>query len=165
MISSTMASSFAARQFLDQVLWAAGIGRDERQIDLRLHRGGEFDLGAFGRIAEPLQRHFIALACQVQTFVLLEFLDQPIHDALVDVVAAQVRVAIGGLDFDHALANFQDGNIKSSAAEVVDGNRFVLLLVQAVGERRRRGFVDDALHFQAGDLAGIFGGLALASLK
>ena len=82
----------------------------------------------------------------------MELLDQPIHNALVDIVAAQVRVAVGGLDFDHAFADFQDGNIERTAAEVVDGNRFVLLLVQPVGQRRSRRLIDDAQHFQTRDL-------------
>jgi hypothetical protein len=34
-------------------------------------------------------------------------------------------------------------------------------LVQAVGQRGRRGLVDDAAHLQAGDLTGFLGGLAL----
>ena len=34
-------------------------------------------------------------------------------------------------------------------------------LVQPVGERRRRRLIDDAHHFQAGDFAGVLGGLAL----
>jgi hypothetical protein len=39
------------------------------------------------------------------------------------------------------------------------------LLVQAVGERGRGRLVDDALDLEAGDLAGVLGGLALESLK
>jgi hypothetical protein len=39
------------------------------------------------------------------------------------------------------------------------------VLVQAEGQRRGGGLVDDALDVQAGDAAGVLGGLALASLK
>ena len=45
--------------------------------------------------------------------------------------------------------------------KIVDRDLLVLLLVQTVSERGRRRFVDDAQDFQAGDAAGIFGGLAL----
>ena len=41
----------------------------------------------------------------------------------------------------------------------------VLLLVEAVGERRRGRLVDDAQHFEAGDLAGVLGGLALGVVE
>ena len=40
-----------------------------------------------------------------------------------------------------------------------------LLLVEAVGERRRGRLVDDAQHFEAGDLAGVLGGLALGVVE
>ena len=91
----------------------------------------------------------------------LNSLIDPVDDALVDVVAAQVRIAVGGLHFHHAVADFEDRDIERAAAEVVDRDGFVLLLVEPVGQRRRRRLVDDAHHFQAGDLAGVFGGLAL----
>ena len=38
-------------------------------------------------------------------------------------------------------------------------------LVHAEGQRRRRRFVDDALHFQAGDAPGVLGGLPLAVVE
>ena len=65
--------------------------------------------------------------------------------ALVEVVAAQVRVAVGGLHLDDALADLEDRDVERAAAEVVDGDRLVLLLVEAVGERGRRRLVDDPL--------------------
>jgi hypothetical protein len=39
------------------------------------------------------------------------------------------------------------------------------LLVEAVRERRRGGLVDDALDLEAGDLARVLGGLALAVVE
>ena len=93
--------------------------------------------------------------------VLFEFVENPIHEAVVPVVAAQVRVAVGGLHFEHAVADFQHGNVERAAAQVIDGDFLVLLLVEAVGERRGGRLVDDAEHFEAGDPAGVLGGLAL----
>jgi hypothetical protein len=55
-----------------------------------------------------LQGHLVALAAKVKTFVLLEFVDEPIHEALVEVVTAEVRVAVGGFDLDDASADFED---------------------------------------------------------
>ena len=150
-----------AGHLLDQVLRTAGIRRDERQIDLGLHGGRELDLGALGRVAQTLQRHFVALAAKIEAFVLLEFVNEPIDDALVEVVTAQVRVAVGSFDFDYAFADFENRNIEGSAAEVVHGDGFVFTFVETVGERGCRGLVDDALHFEAGNLSGVFGGLTL----
>ena len=70
-------------------------------------------------------------------------------------------IAVGRLDFDDALANFKNRNIKGAAAKVVDGDGLILLFVEPVGQCGRSGLVDDALHVEAGNLARILGGLAL----
>jgi hypothetical protein len=68
-----------------------------------------------------------------------------------NVVAAQVGVAVGGLHLEHAVADLQHGDVEGTAAQVIDRDLLVLLLVQAVGQRRGRGLVDDAQHLEAGD--------------
>ena len=100
-----------------------------------------------------------------RTFFLLELGNEPLHNALVEVVAAQVRVAVGRFDLDNAFAHFENGNIERAAAEVIDRDGLILLLVEAIGQRGRRGLIDDALHVEAGNLARVFGGLALRVVK
>ena len=164
-MSSTIAFELGPRQLLDQMLRPAGIRRNERQIDLRLHRGRKLNLRPLGRVAQTLQSHLVALAAQVEPFVFLELVNQPVDHPLVEVVAAQVRVAIGGLHFNHALADFEHRDVKSPAAEVVHGDRLVFRFVEPVGQCGRRRLVDDALHFQPGNLPGIFRGLPLRVVK
>jgi len=53
-------------------------------------------------------------------------------------------------------------DIEGAAAHVEHGDQLLLRLVQAVRERGGGGLVDDALDLEAGDLAGILRGLALA---
>ena len=84
---------------------------------------------------------------------------------LIDVVAAEVRVAVGGDDLDHVVADLEDRDVERAAAEVVDGDDLVLLLVEPVGERGRGRLVDDALDLEAGDAAGVLGGLALGVVE
>ena len=95
----------------------------------------------------------------------LELLSDPVDDALIEVVAAQVRVAVGRLHLEDALADFEDRDVEGPATEVVDGDRLVLLLVHPVGERRRGRLVDDAEDLESCDLAGVLGGLALAVVE
>ena len=91
----------------------------------------------------------------------LEFVDDPIHERVVPVVTAEVRVAVGRLHFEDAVADFEHRDVERAAAEVIHGDLLVLLLVEAVSERRRGRLVDDAEHFEAGDLAGVLGRVAL----
>jgi hypothetical protein len=95
----------------------------------------------------------------------LELADQVIHHALVEVIAAQEGVAAGRAHLEDAIAHIEDRDIEGAAAQVVHGDDFVLLLVQPVGQRRSGRLVDDAQHFQPGDLAGVFGGVALGIVE
>ena len=149
-----------ARQRGHEVLGVAvGVDGDVGQVDLGRARGGELDLGALRGLLEALQG--LLVLGQVDALVLLELLEQPVDDALVEVVAAEVGVAVGGLDLEDAVAELEDGDVEGAAAEVVDRDLLVGLLVQAVGQRRGGGLVDDALDVEAGDAAGVLGGLAL----
>ena len=63
-------------------------------------------------------------------------------------------------------ATSEDRDVEGAAAEVVDRDQLVLVLaVEAVGQRRRGRLVDDALDVEAGDLAGVLGGLALGVIE
>ena len=91
----------------------------------------------------------------------LEFAGDVIDDAVVEVVAAQTVVARGGQHFEHAVADLHEAYVEGAAAKVVHQNLVHFALVQAVGQRRGSGLVDDALHVKTRDPAGVLGGLPL----
>ena len=150
---------FRPRQFRADMLRAAGVGGDERQIDLVNLGAGQSDLGLFGLFLDALQS--VRLFAQVHAVFLFELVEDPIHDAVVPVVATEVRVTVRGFDFKDAIADFEHGDVERAAAQVVHGDFLVFLLVQSVSQGRRRRLVDDAQDFQAGNAAGVLGGLAL----
>ena len=139
-----------------QVLRARGIGGDERQVDVGLGDGGELDLGLLGGLLQALQGELVL--AQVDALLLLELVRQVLDQAHVEVLAAQEGIAIGRLHLEDAVADVEDRDVEGAAAEVVDRDLGLLLLFEAVGEGGRSRLVDDAQHFQAGDLAGILGG-------
>ena len=161
--SSTSASNLARVSFMVQVLGTGRVRRDERQVDLGLRGGAELDLGLLGRLLEALQRELVP--AQIDALALLEFVGEIADEPHVEVFAAQERVAVGGLHLEHAVADFENGNVERAAAEIVDRDDASLLLVEAVGEGCRSRLVDDAQHFEAGDLAGVLGGLALGVVE
>ena len=120
------------REVHHEVLGTARIRRDVRQVDLGRGRRGQLDLRLLGRLLEALEG--LLVLGEVDALVLLELGQQPFDDALVEVVAAEVRVAVGGLDFEHAFAELEDRDVERAAAQVVDGDLLVGLLVEAVGE-------------------------------
>ena len=97
--------------------------------------------------------------------ILLEFIDQPVHDALIEVIATEIGIAVGRLDLEDAVADLKDGDVERTATQVVDDDPFVLLLVQTVGEGCGGRFINDPEDILPCDLARIFGGLALAVVE
>ena len=107
---------------------------------------------------------------QVDAAFLLELRRQVLDQAQVEVLTTEEGVTVGGQHLELVLAvhfgNLDDGDVEGTAAQVVDRHGAIALgLVHAIGQRRRGGLVDDALHFQAGDLAGVLGGLALGIVE
>ena len=146
-------------ELLLDMLRAALVRGHEGQIDLELLRGGERDLRFLGFFLDALHR--IGLLAQVDAAVRFELGDDPIHDAMIPIVATQVGVAIGRLHFKDALADLQHGDIERAAAEIVHRDLFVLLLIQPVSQRSRGRLIDNAFHLQARDLARVLGRIAL----
>ena len=145
------------------VLGAGGVRGDIGQVDLGGGHAGELDLCLFRRFLQTL--HGDLVLAQVDAVGLLELGDQVVDDALVEVVAAQMRVAGGGQNLDDAVADVQDGDVEGAAAQVVDHDLLLGFLIHAVGQGRGGGLVDDTLDLQTGDLAGVLGGLTLGVVE
>jgi hypothetical protein len=130
------------------------------KVDLRRHGRRQLDLRLLPRLVQPLQRHRVDP--EVDALVALELRDHPVDDRLVEVVAAQVVVAVGRLHLEDALAELEHRHVERAAAEVEDEDHLVgALLVEAVRQSRRGRFVDDPDHVQTGDAAGVLRRLAL----
>ena len=147
------------RQRQVQMLGAGRIRRHERQVDLGDGGGRQLDLGLLGRLVQALQRHLVD--GQIDALLTLELRAHPVDDRLVEVVATQVVVTGGGLDFEHPVADLEHGHVERATAQVEDQDRLVGALVQAVRQGGCGRLVDDPLDIEAGDLAGVARGLPL----
>ena len=91
----------------------------------------------------------------------LEVLEHVLDDLVVEVVPAEMVVAVAGDHLHHAFLDPHDGDVEGAAAEVVDEDALALVLPRLVDQRRSGGLVDDACHLQSGDLASLACGLTL----
>lgn len=143
-----------------EVLRNAVYGHDIREVDLRRRRGRELDLRLLGGLLQTLEGHRVLT--QVDLVLGLERLGHIVDQHVVEVVAAEVRIAVGGLHLEDAVAKFEDRNIERTAAEVVHGDLHVaVLLVHAVSQCGSGRLVDDTAHLQTCDFARLLGGLTL----
>jgi len=145
------------------VLGAGLVRRYERQVDGGLQPARKLDLGPLRRFGEALQG--LAVGLQVDAVLLLELLGEPVHDAAVVVVTAEVGVAVGGFDLEDTVADVEHGYVEGAATEVKHEDGLIRLLVQAVGQGSGGWLVDDAQHVEAGDLSGVLGRLALGVVE
>src|SRR5690348_841327 len=74
-------------------------------------------------------------------------------------------VAAGRKNLEDAFAQFQDRDIESPAAEIVNGYNALLTFIQAVGKGCGRRLIHDAEDVQAGDSACILCCLSLCVIE
>ena len=100
-----------------EVLGAARIGRDEREVDVGGQGAGQLHLGLLGRLAHTLRRHRVLL--EVDAGLAHELPLDVVDEHVVHVRSAQLRVAAGGDDLEPALLpHLHDRHVERSAAEI-----------------------------------------------
>ena len=119
---------------------------------------GELFFGA----ARQGEQVLAVLFVQGGEFVLFE---QVAEQAVVEVVAAQRAVAVGGFDGKQAFAQFEYGYVERAAAQVVNDKRAFRAVVQPVGDGGGGGFVQQAQDVDARQPCRVFGGLALGFVE
>src|SRR5579859_3950787 len=113
----------------------------------------------------PQRLNGLSVAAKIEVQITSDVVQGYGEQQVVDVVAAKMGIAVGGQHLEDAFMQLENGNIKGAAAEIIDGNDAVMLLVEAISQRRSRRFVDQAQNFQTGQAPCIFGGLPLGVVE
>ena len=107
-----------------------------------------------------MKRHLVR--SEVYAVFLCELIRHEIHQSVVEVVAAQMGIAVCRFYFKYAVAQFKNRYIECTAAQVEYEDFPVAALIEAVCKSRRRRFIDYAENVKAGNLTRILDGLTLA---
>ena len=91
---------------------------------------GAAESSFFAFSASSFRRPIAAGSREVDAVRLLELGHGILHDALVEVVAAQMGVAAGGKHRKSPVLDLDDGHIKGAAAQVVDEDLLRCFVVQ-----------------------------------
>ena len=146
-----------------EVLRSVSCRCNERQVDIGRCRCGQLLLCLLRGFLDSLKGHVVL--GQVDAFLLSEFIDHVAGNDIVKVVAAKEAVAVDCEDFDDAVTDFDDGNIECTAAQVINHDLLVALIVKAVSQGRSRRLVDNSLDFKACNLACVLCRLALRVIE
>ncbi|MPM63602.1 hypothetical protein SDC9_110483 [bioreactor metagenome] len=89
----------------------------------------------------------------------------PFGQSSVVVITAQCRIATRSDDFENAFRQTQHRDVERAATQVIHGIDAFGGIVQAVGNRRCRRFIDESQQVQARQLGRVLGGLALGIVE
>merc|ERR1719486_1555172 len=133
----------------------------EESLDLEpgLVRRRESALRLLDFLAQLLQRTLVLR--HVLASLLVEDFDEVLHDALVEVLASQVRVAVRRHNLEDPVVDREQRHVECAAAEVVDEDVLLRLLVETVRDGRGGRLVDNPKDLKAGDRSGVLRRLAL----
>ncbi len=114
---------------------------------------------------EPQFLHCLEVGRQIRAVDRLDVFEEPLRHRAVEVVATEVRVAVGGEHLEDAVVDPEDRDVEGSAAQVVDRDHALREPLEPIGQRRGGRLVDDPQHVQPGDAAGVLGRLALGVVE
>ena len=133
-------------------------------LETGLVSGRERTLGLLALTSKLLHRALVL--GQVLAHLLLDKLDEVLHDTLVKVLTTQMGVAGGSNDLKDAVVNGEERHVEGTTAQVEHDNVLLaFLLVQSVRNGRRSRLVDDTHHSESRNCARVLGSLALSVVK
>ena len=138
-------------------------GGNEGKRNRGAQHAGEFLLRLLSRFRQPLQG--LAIAAQINLVLLFKGIGKPVDDALIEIVAAELRVAVRRLDVKNSIGDAQQGDVKGASTKVEDQDPFDGAAIKSVGQSCCGGLVEDALHRDARQASGVAGGLALRIIE
>ena len=143
------------------MLGSGRIGPDIWEVDGGFDCTGKLDFCLLACVAQPLEGG--GILTQVNAVLGLEILGEPVDNRVVHIGPAEMGITRRGEDFENAFGHLHDGNVEGAAAQIQHGDLVLALpvLVQTVSQRRRGRLVDDTLHFEPRDAAGILSRLPL----
>ena len=126
------------------------VNGDIGKVDVRRCNARKLNLSLFRCFLKSLHSHLIA--AKINSTRLFELINDPVHNSLVKVVAAEVVVTCRCKNLLNAVAHLDDGNIECTAAEVINHNLLVVFLINTVSKSCGCRLVDDSLNLKAGNV-------------
>ena len=111
----------------------------------------EMLLGRLGRAQDS--RHRLGLVRDVHPLLDLQVIEDVLDDLVVEIVAAEMVVAVARYDLDDTCFDPHDRRVEGSAAEIIDQDALALMLRRLIDQGRRCRLIDDANDLQPGNLA------------
>mmetsp|Transcript_25648 Transcript_25648/g.36027 ORF Transcript_25648/g.36027 Transcript_25648/m.36027 type:complete len:248 (+) Transcript_25648:1127-1870(+) len=124
----------------------------------------ELLLGSFDFTSELLNGSLVLGG--IFASLLLEDVEEVVHNSLIEIFTSQVSVSIGGFDFKNSRVDGQDSDIKSTTTKIKDKNiLFSSLLVKTIRNGSSSWLVNNTKNVKSGDGSSILGSLSLSIIE
>ena len=134
------------------------------ELHARRCREGQLHLATLACVADS--RAPAAVTADVVARLAAILLHHVLCQVIVEIVAAQVTVAVARYHLEATALHVQNRHIEGAASQVVDQNVLLRVLVlETVGEGGCRGLIQDAKHLEAGNRRSVLGRLTLAVVE
>ena len=136
---------------------------NEGQVNVGGHCAGELLLCLLSSLLQSLHSHLVA--GQVYALCLLELRKHPLNNLVIEIITTQMCITIGCKNLDDTVADLDDGYVEGTAAQVVNHDLLLFLVVQTVCQSRSCRLIDDSLDIQTCNLTCILGSLTLSIVE
>ena len=137
--------------------------RDERQVNICICCTGKLFFSLFSRLFQTLHSHLIA--GKVNAFRAFKFIDHILGQLVIKVIAAQMVITGSCQYFDNAVADFDNGNIECTSAQVINHDLLFIFIIKTIGQSCGCRLVDNTLYIKTGNLTGILCSLSLSIVE
>src|SRR5712692_4028470 len=131
--------------------------------DLRSLRFRQFMLGSNHRLAHRLKN--LGIPAERLSSARFDFSEDQCDYAIVEIVPPQMSVAVCREHLKYSFFEFQDRNIESASAQIINRDNRLFAFVDAVSQRSSGRFVHDAQHFETSEMTRVFRRLSLGVVE
>ena len=155
---------FSASKGSYKVLGNTIYGHNVGEVNLCRGAARKLDFSLLCCLFQTLHSHRVF--AEVDAVFALEVSSQPVDNNVVEVVTAEVGIAIGRFNLKHTVAKLQNRDIEGTTTKVVHSNLHILAsLVKTVCQSSSSRLVDNTANFKTCNLASLFGCLTLRVAK
>ena len=134
-----------------------------RQIDICCCRSRQFFFRLFCRFTDTLHsRHIFS---HIDLMFEFDITTEILCNAFIKIVAAQMIITACRQNFNHTITDFNDGNVESTAAQVIYHDLLLISMIQTISKGCTCRFVDDTQYIQTCNSTSVFCCLSLRVIE
>ena len=136
---------------------------NERKVDVCCCCGRKLFLCFLCSFFQTLHCHLVT--GKINAFCFLEFIDHPLCDTVIKIIATKMCITVCRQYFDNAVTDLNDRYIECTTTQIVYHDLLLFFIVKTISKCCCGRLVDDTFYIKTCDLTCIFGCLTLCVIE